>query len=35
VRRVRRPSFYNSQRLAEVINAVHDLHNGIAGAQES
>ncbi len=29
------PSFYDSQRLAEVINAVHDLHNGIAGAQES
>ncbi len=29
------PSFFDSQRLAEVINAVHDLHNGIAGAQES
>jgi len=29
------PSFYDSQRLAEVINAVHDLHNGIAAAQES
>ena len=29
------PSFYDSQRLTEVINAVHDLHNGIAGNQES